>query len=722
MKIVEVITLKEKLIIKLKDEPQKFWEEFNELAGNFDILWQYLQAIYETHSVIPLECSAKYQNAIEAVYALIQCKDISINERRNLIIKALKGERNPYNLLNIKSYNQYLFVMNFGEIYKELCGFVNRLSVDILNNMNSKHFQIFLSILENKGFNYTDSVKLAFQVYHVLGFYKGRDFLLGKYGDIPKSKLKNIFGSIDLSEVVYDLDKKEPILNNTIINLLLGESYHVQNTPIKKYLDNSANEDINYFVENLNLVLSNWDLIITEYTKRANLEALKLRLNIGQIRTILSNIIDMKRDIKRKESFRGRKKARYEKIPNFEIRDLPLLESDLFDYISTFNKYVTSPRTAPERAVTISRMMEEKDSKKFPEVSINEGKNYLFTFHPQDRDIISAGFRTSNCFVPNGAGDGYGVGVSLLEYCATTPYGGGIEIRDKVGKTVAFSPILRNGNVLFVHSIEGIKLTSEEKKVVMLLLKAWADEVIKISNEKEKDGGIALVVTAEDYYIDTNIFPDVLDESKRFHIYDPENKYNDMYGNFSNPSRIISLRKGSSIDEIRYDYPIDYDYVYSISELGSNHKIVDFSENELAMFQDLNEMQNQIVVLAETRKMLLKNHQEVLAMEMLREIRRIKENFNEKYQELFKISTNHRVDQFKEFNDAYQTIKTIYEEIDSQLDFDIYTAKRIYYSDNWFVAVDLNGELHYECIAGAEYQFLTVLNDVKRQLDEGVRR
>ena len=68
------------------------------------------------------------------------------------------------------------------------------------------------------------------------------------------------------------------------------------------------------------------------------------------------------------------------------------------------------------------------------------------------------------------------------------------------------------------------------------------------------------------------------------------------------------------------------------------------------------------------------------------------------------------------------TIKTIYEEIDSQLDFDIYTAKRIYYSDNWFVAVDLNGELHYECIAGAEYQFLTVLNDVKRQLDEGVRR
>ena len=140
------------------------------------------------------------------------------------------------------------------------------------------------------------------------------------------------------------------------------------------------------------------------------------------------------------------------------------------------------------------------------------------------------------------------------------------------------------------------------------------------------------------------------------------------------------------------------------------------------MFRDLNEMQNQIVALAETRKMLLKNHQEVLAMEMLREIRRIKENSNEKYQELFKISTNHRVDQFKEFNDAYQTIKTIYEEIDSQLDFDIYTAKRIYYSDNWFVAVDLNGELHYECIAGAEYQFLTVLNDVKRQLDEGVRR
>ena len=720
---MEVIPLnKERLIVKLRENPDDFWREFGDLSGNFDSEWDYLQVVFEEGVSIPSEYGAKYQNIIDKVNSLIQCKDISVEERRVLILKALKGVRNPYNFLNIKNYNHYLFVINFGDIPKELCSFVNRLSIDILKNMNPKHLQIFVSILEEKGFNYIDAIKLAMQVYHVLGFFKGRDFLQGKYGNVSKTKLKNIFGNIDLSEIVYDLDIREPILNNNIINLMLGESYHVNDTPIKKYLKSEENDNVNYFLENLNLILSNWDLINQEYIRRSNLETLELRLNIGQIRAILTNIIDMTRDIKRKESFRGRKKTRYEKIPGFEIRDLPLLESDLFDYIGTYNKYVTDPRNAPIRAVTLSRMMEGNTSKKFPEVSINEGKNKLFTFHPQDRDIISAGFRTSNCFVPNGSGDGFGVAPGLLEYCATTPYGGAIEIRDKVGRTIAFAPILRNGNVMFIHSIEGVQLTSEEKKVIMLLIKSWAEEIIKDSNEKEGEKGIVAVVTAEDYNIDTDVFSYVLKDAKRFHVYDPNKKYNDMYGNFSKDNRVITFKPGCCEDDIKFDYAIDCDYIYSLNELEGNHKVVEFSQEELDIIRDLDTAKRQVEDIASTRMILLRNHQNVLAMELLREIRKIKNNISLRYQDLFNVSSVNRIDQYQEFSNAYQAIKGIYEEIGLNIDFDIYSIRQIYYSDNWFVAVGFNNELYYECISGAEYQFLTVLEDVKKQLSEGVSR
>ena len=92
-----------------------------------------------------------------------------------------------------------------------------------------------------------------------------------------------------------------------------------------------------------------------------------------------------------------------------------------------------------------------------------------------------------------------------------------------------------------------------------------------------------------------------------------------------------------------------------------------------------------------------------------------------RYQELFNASLS-RVDSYQEFSSAYQAIKSIYEETGSDVDFDIYSMKRIYYSDNWFVAVSFTDELYYECISGAEYQFLTVLEDVKKQISEGVSR
>ncbi len=705
---------KELLLTELNNNPNSFWNNFLKIKKDFEKEWLYLQVIYENKVIIPNYCLMHYQEVIEKCFSLIPCRNLSNEEKNNLFIKALEGKRNVFCFINIKSYNHYLFAMNFGDVTKELMPFINRLSIDILKNMNPKHFQEFFNYLYIKGFDYNQSCKLSLQIYHVLGYFKGRDLLKDLYGEISKNKIKIIFGSIDLTDVVYDLDKLEPILNLNIINILLGSSYHINNTPLKRFINNDVDENTMFFLNNLNLILSNWHLILEEFTKRSHLEALKLKLNVHQIKVILENIIDTKREIKKKESFRGSKKTRYEKIPNFEIRDLPLLDSDLFDYIGTYNKYVTNPRQAPYRALELSRMMENIETKKFPQISFKDGKYKLFTFHPQDRDIISAGFRTNNCFVPQGQGDSFGDGPGLLSYCVSTPYGGGIEIRDDVGKTIAFCPILRNGNVLMLHSIEGIKLTKEERWLVTRMLKKWASEVLKISANSKKDA-IITVISAEDYYLDTDVFSEILPNNNKFHIYDPTGEYKDIYTSLDHDNHILAMENGYTVNDIKYDFEVTYNYPYKIDALASNYQVIEFTLEELEIIKQRNELKDEIIEYTNARRMFLKNHQDVLAMEMLRHIKMLQEKSILLYQNIFNLNNENRIDKYKGFTDALDFIKAIYEKIDLPIDFDIYNLTKIYYSDDWFIAFDNLGNLHYECLAGGEYQFLIVLNDIKKQ-------
>ena len=56
---------------------------------------------------------------------------------RSHLLQLMK-KRNVYNFINIKSYNHYLFVNIFDDLPKELAYFINRVSIDVLKNMNLK--------------------------------------------------------------------------------------------------------------------------------------------------------------------------------------------------------------------------------------------------------------------------------------------------------------------------------------------------------------------------------------------------------------------------------------------------------------------------------------------------------------------------------------------------------------------------------------------------------
>ena len=703
---------KETLLNTLKTNPQLFWHEFNNLPGNFDLEWHYLQVIYASNADIPANCIVRYQMIIEKAYDLVTSQEISYNEKQNLIIEALKGQRDIYAFINIKSHNHYLFAMRFGDVTKDLSFFINKLSLDILNNMNVKHFHSFYTKLLNKGFNHTDATKLSIQVYHVLGYFKGRDLLDDKYGEITKRKLKNIFGSIELNDVLYDLNSKEPILNNQIINLLLGESYNVTGTPIKEYIRNTASPEVNYFVENLNLVIGNWNLILDEYTRRSHLEVLSLRLNIAQIHSILTTILSTKQEIKKKESFRSRKKSRYNKIPGFELRDMPLLDSDVFDYIGTVGKYVTSQTKAPARALELSRAMEGNTTKKFPSIKLTEDNYKLFVFHPQDRDLISAGFRIDCCFVPTGEADAQGLNPSFVEYCLTNPYGGGMEIRNYIGNSVMFSPLLRNGNVLLIHSVQLANYSKEEITIIINMLKKWAREVLAISQKMEGDAGLVAVTITNRGNLPAEAFSDTLPEDKKFHLYDIAQRYSNTYIDLDQPNQVVALKDGATIADIKYDIPVSYNYSYPLSDLEKNHRTVIITAEQMPIVKDMRDLTLMIANYAEARKFMLKQ-QPALANELLRQIRDLKNRFSEKYQQLFAVSPNTRIDSYKEYDDALNTIKEICQETSANIDFGDTPLSEIYYTDNWFIALDSTGKLYYDCINGSEYQFLIVLEDIK---------
>ena len=278
-----------------------------------------------------------------------------------------------------------------------------------------------------------------------------------------------------------------------------------------------------------------------------------------------------------------------------------------------------------------------------------------------------------------------------------------------------FSPILRNGNTIIIYSIQYANYTKKEIKIVTEMLKKWGREVIENSKQVEGDKGIVAVSVTNRGNIPEEEFPIHLPLDKKFHIYDPEGKFaKKAFNDLKYDNVVVALKDGASIEDIKYDEEIISDYNYPLSDLKINHQVVEMDEQELSIVKEMLDLEETIDNYTGMRKDNLKT-QPVLAMELLREIKRLRSKFNAKYQELFKVSSVMRVDKYKRYNDAIDTIKEICRETNTNIDFDITLLKKIYFTDSWFVAIDLNDELHYECITGAEYQFLVVLDDVKKQ-------
>ena len=718
----------------------------------------YVQAIFQSKVTLPPEVQKKYDAVLEKLTNRFKEKGCDNTYIQALIIKMLNGETDIFNINSINSFKQLLYTIKFGDLENyRIRMFVEGLSYDCLTKCNVQHYNDIKKSLKTLGISEESSQKLAFSIYQTIGYARAKDLLNAdtrkNYGSVDMEKLDNLFGEIDLSGVLFvaDGNKYSPMLNEQLINLMYGANYKVANTPIRNYLsgfsdmqqfisretdkinnepdltpedkkqkiarlkerENAYYSDIRDFIAHIGTIFNEWDVIEEEFIRKSNLSKLKINLNIAQINEIIAILSQIRKRVQSKSEFGSRKQARYNRIPHYEPRDFPLTQSDLFDYVGIQTQYTTNPELAPQRAVTLSRMMENQRSKKFPNVNLDFDQYSIKVFNPQDRDLLSGGYRSGCCFRPNGNADNKGENNGLLTYCAATEYGGGIEIRDAENKTLMFSPILRNGNVLMVHSVESIGMSDHEQRIVNAILKEWAKKVIEVSRQEEGDESIvAVVATNLHKKLDTTQCVGVLPSDRKFNYYDPQGQFLGMYNNLKNDHYILEMQDGKQIPDIRYDYPVAKSYEYPVQTTDINNVTV--SPDELDIIKAILDARLEIIVLANERLAMEKENQALESFEVLRQIRLKKQENVARYKQLSAMSKDSKKDVLFEYAEAVETANQVCDELGRTRQAMTRRFVQIYYASGWYLGITEDNKLYGDYVTNAEDQFINAMSAIQR--------
>jgi len=686
-------------------------------------------------------------------------KELGIDEKYiNLFLnRILNGERSIYNLDNITNLKELLYITNFEDLdddYKFRTDILS-LSYDTLLKMNIRHYNDILKQLLKLNIGPENSRLLAFNIYTTIGHQRAIELLNNKYGPVNYDKLYHLFGEAYTfsSSVMFcqENNKYVPIINEQLINLLFGANYKVVNTPIRNFLNGfsemesyikseiekiNSNPDLTLedknekiktlrdnfskycsdtrmFISKFNIICDKWDIIEEEFLRKQVLSKLKVKLNISQINEILSDLANTRKTIAKKSGLSDKQHRRYNRIPNYQPRDYPLVISDVFDYVGIQTQYTTNPERAPARAVQLSRMMENKTTKKFPNVNIDFGEYKIKVFNPQDRNLISAGFRSGCCFRPNGNADNSGRNNSLLTYCCTTEYGGGVEITDSNGKTLMFSPLLRNGNVLMVHSFESLGLTESETQIANQILKLWAKEVLKVSKQQEGEQAlVAVAITDLHVELDQTMCESCLPLEKNFKVYDPNREYSGMYHNLDGSNHyVIAYGENKKAKDVQYNFEVNKSYQYPVNL--DEVKNIAVTIEELNMIEIIMNNQRDITLLANERKRLAEVKKEIESFDLLRLIKEKQKESLIARKKLYSINPNSQRDILSQYIEGVEVANQICDELNISRKSVTKQFVQIHYNTGWYLGVTKDNKLYGDCLPGFEQQFFATLSEIK---------
>ena len=297
--------------------------------------------------------------------------------------------------------------------------------------------------------------------------------------------LCNAFGRLMLSA---KKENRKKIINSFFMrNIDHFNSIEEIPEPILKAMVKVKDEEVaKNFNKNLMGIVNIWDNIRKEIACRKAYsvlrDGLKIRANANQI---LSSFYAVSR----------------EKPKNLSEFDLYTTEGS--EIIGHDMKYGGVPGKAIKRSNALAKAIDavyaKSSTKKFPDFSFEDEKTgiSLKVLHPRDKENLIWGYKTKCCCIPGGVADNYGNrGKSFVEYCATTGYGGTVEIgRENSNETGGFDvyeafPVLINGNVLCFHPGE----TANKRNVNRLRACSILKNKAAVKAIEESKGAIKAVV------------------------------------------------------------------------------------------------------------------------------------------------------------------------------------------------------------------------------------
>ena len=623
----------------------------------------------------------------------------------------ISGKLNPFYYRYITTDKELYATTIIDEIRNEDQRIVyDGINMNVLQKVNKKQLKVIIKSLQNYNIAENKLLSIAIRMITSVGFARSMELLSKNsskgYGPIDGIIIELIFGKIDPNSVSFAKDGKGylPILNDEWINFVFGDSYKKLNTPIRNVLnmcddyikerelekarimaDMSLSEDekerktddidisIREYKTNLSMffndvvshLFNNWDIYIEEFYRSEGKTKLKTKFT-------MEKAVKLHPQVKK-----------LMKVTNVDCDDIDLLESDVLEYVDQDSQFRTSNSSQLERAKVISKEMRGISEKKFPELEIKQGKYTARVYNPQDRRILSAGYRSHCCFRPCGVADNDGENNSLLYYCATTPYGGGIEIIDDLGNTVMFSPILRNGNVVMIHSIE-TEYPGMITQEVGDLLVSYAEKMIQKSIEE--GDSIDFVFLGNLHHASNVKSKDVVPVEYKFRIFDENNKFKDMYNNLREAHLLIASNEGKTYSDIEYG-PVEASYKYEKKVVIV--KTYEFEKESLEDIKRAKDLKDAIIELTKKRAEAIFKKDDNASYMLMEEINKLKKEYLKLYVYIMKNNRSRNI--INDYDMAVKTISGINKELGVEIqELDISHAV---IGSGWYIVITHSGRV-----------------------------
>ncbi|HHW68734.1 MAG TPA: hypothetical protein GX747_00120 [Tenericutes bacterium] len=267
--------------------------------------------------------------------------------------------------------------------------------------------------------------------------------------EITSDELYNFFKDIDISKINFD-DNGRPILNNNLINFLLGNLKNNNDCILRLVINKQAfglNDTIDIVINNFNKI----EKIISNSNNRLSINSM---LDVIEVSKILF----------------------YHLEPN---------EQDLT--LATIAKIMKSQKYCNESKEEILKRSKELHAKRkfkisstIPIIEKSIKNNIKYCTIPFDSpSLIVSGIDTQSCLKVSGKGE------EFLEYCMTNKNSMIVGLWDEKNNFYT-CPFIRNGNTIYGNGIDPEPENEEIAHRLLDAIKEMGNKIIERSNSNEK--------------------------------------------------------------------------------------------------------------------------------------------------------------------------------------------------------------------------------------------